>query len=220
MDREECRLDEIFQQQRQLMRKYAEIEASNGFGYELPLDLHNPHDQAVIREHFGRITEELVEVIDAYSQVITSPYPQSGMDEVLGEMADVYHFLIETFIISGLDPLWAVIKPTDKVPGETLDCKLKFVFHSPHVGGYQGQVLSPLAMSMVIFLYRAQHELKNKHWCRTQRETDIEKFHEYLREAHFAFISMCATLEFSHLDLYHAYMGKSKINRQRQDSGY
>lgn len=98
-------LGNIFSRQTELMTHYHEIEKKNGLlQYEkLPIDLHDRHGQARLRELIRRTTDELSE---ASHTLKNSPWKQShvltDVDHFYEEIADAFHFFIEFCISAGM----------------------------------------------------------------------------------------------------------------------
>lgn len=68
--------------------------------------LENRNTQAAIRENSGYVVEELMEAVGLLKN---KPWRKSNLDvdkfAYIEELADVWHFLIQTMIISGFTPL-------------------------------------------------------------------------------------------------------------------
>ena len=88
------------------MYRYHDIEENNGLLLyeEVPIDLHDRHGQARIRELIRRCVEELFE---ASHTLKNSPWKVSHVltdeDHFYEELADAFHFFIELCISVGLD---------------------------------------------------------------------------------------------------------------------
>lgn len=73
-------------------------------------------------------------------------------------------------------------------------------------------------------LFEATNLLKNKPWKQTEKLVDEEKFDEEMGDAVHFFLKLWllrhGTAESAAEALYHQYMGKSEINKQRQETNY
>jgi len=99
-------LENIFTRQRELMVKYHEIEKSNDLLlYEkIPVDLHDRHGQARMRELIRRCVEELIE---ASHTLKNSPWKCSHVltdeEHFYEELSDAFHFFLEICIAVGMN---------------------------------------------------------------------------------------------------------------------
>ena len=100
------RLKAIFKRQRELMKKYHEIEAKVGLLQtpEIPVDMDSHLGQARLKDFAWRITEELGEAMNCLKN---KPWKVTQMEtdknHYYEEIADAFHFFIELCILSGLD---------------------------------------------------------------------------------------------------------------------
>lgn len=84
----------IFQKQLELIEKYHVIEKKNGFPvFEFPVNLHDKHAQAKLKDFAWRMTEEFTESTDAHS-----------FEHKLEEVIDALHFFVELNILCGHYP--------------------------------------------------------------------------------------------------------------------
>jgi len=96
----------IFAKQMELMKKYEEIEGSNGLlqTSDIPVDLHDCKGQARLKDFAWRVTEEIGEAMNCLKN---KPWKQTHMltdeEHYLEELADAFHFFIELCILSGMD---------------------------------------------------------------------------------------------------------------------
>lgn len=98
-------LIEMFSLQKNLLERYRILEDLP----EFPLDLSQRSNQNLLRKYVQRLTEELSEAYDfldrAY-QHITQNYgeeAQEFIDQYNEELADVWHFMLEIFLMVGID---------------------------------------------------------------------------------------------------------------------
>ena len=94
----------MFAQQRQHMQAYSELGHEPVEPY-LHGDLSNRQVQAALREFAGYMTEELYEAVNLLKAKPWKKNPQpTDEQEFREELADYFHFVIEFFIIAGIDP--------------------------------------------------------------------------------------------------------------------
>jgi len=99
-------LEAIFDRQKELMEKYHPIEAANDLllSPDVPVDLDSAKGQARLKDFAWRVTEELGEAMNCLKN---KPWKQTQMltdrDHFYEELADALHFMVELFILSGLD---------------------------------------------------------------------------------------------------------------------
>jgi len=100
-------LPALFQKQKELMEHYIKIEKLPQY----PVDLASKSGQAVIKSFVGRFTEELSEGYEVLCEIanmteqshdITPKLLQKLKDYNI-EIADAFHFLLETMILAGFD---------------------------------------------------------------------------------------------------------------------
>jgi len=97
----------IFQRQLELMRKYHKIEKGNGHRVprNVPVNLHDRHDQQYLKDFAWRVTEEVGEAMNTLKN---KPWKQTELttdvDHFLEELVDGFHFYVELLILSGFDP--------------------------------------------------------------------------------------------------------------------
>lgn len=99
-------LEAIFERQKELMEKYHVIEKSVGLLQieDVPVDIDSHLGQARLKDFAWRITEEIGEAMNCLKN---KPWKQTQMltdvDHYMEELADAFHFIIELFILSGID---------------------------------------------------------------------------------------------------------------------
>lgn len=200
---EECRLEQIFQRQHELMEKYGPIEERNGVGRAVAqgadFDLDDPRWQYLLKDFAWRTTEEIGEALDAWSC--------REFDHAREEVADGLHFLVELLLITGMDPDDLCFESDDRDRLEDLwpenfftqeICTAKFV--------------EKLGMAMCC--------LKNRPWKQTQFSTDREEFKRRLIGAFRSYLSLAASFGLDSQSLYEMYFKKSRVNHFRIESKY
>lgn len=100
-------LKAIFEFQRELMKKYEEIERKSGLLQtdEVPVNLDSYAGQARLKDFAWRITEELGEAMNCLKMKPWKQTPQiTDQDHYREELIDALHFFIELLILSGFTP--------------------------------------------------------------------------------------------------------------------
>lgn len=202
--------DEIWKKQEMLMHKFDKIEHEHGLmqvPIGMPVDLNDKFYQARLRDFSQRVTCEMAEATEALQ---TESFEE--------EMADVYHFLIELMIIAGIPRHIVFSREGQDLPELFLDveayCEEEFL---EELSTPTDPMIKEAAYNFVESLMLAINELKKKPWKANHdgRETDVSKFHTFLSDAHFEFLSVCYLSGITATDLYNSYMDKSQINDQR-----
>ena len=116
------RLDLIFMRQHALMAKYIPIEVANDLCHttDCPVDLNDKFGQARLKDFFWRTTEELTESCEA-----NRIHPELR-NHVLEELADALHFLVETNLLAGINPL-AYCRPD--ILKDEYECQLEYIWN-------------------------------------------------------------------------------------------
>jgi len=203
----------IFDLQKELMKKYDQIEKINGFNIpEPPYNLDDSKVQARIKDMFWRTTEELAEAMET-----TPPFFQLTdwkkfwetdfcIRHFFEELADALHFLVEASIIAELNPetevavLFEIVSLLDI---DISDLNLKI-----------------LVSNVILSMGLAANILKNKPWKQTQMCTDVQKFKNKLIVVWVDFITLWQGLNCSQEDIYILYIKKHTVNVWRQDTNY
>jgi len=211
------RLDLIFQRQKELLKKYDQIEVANGLRYtsDCPVNLNDKKGQSVLKDYAWRITEELGEALEAF--VIHPDIPQHCDEEI----ADSLHFLTEFTILAGVSPDQIILseKKKDKLSSlyEKSSANLNYLI-TLHRRSYisicfrVGRFTESLAKTC--------NCLKNKPWKQTQMVTDVDYFRNNLVEAWTRFIQICISAKIPDQYLFELYFKKSEVNKFRQRSNY
>lgn len=101
------KLDMIFKRQKELMKKYHNIELKQGLlqTEDCPVNLNDAKGQARLKDFAWRITEELGEAMNCLKN---KPWKQTQMEtdtiHFIEEISDAFHFFIEMCILIGLTP--------------------------------------------------------------------------------------------------------------------
>jgi hypothetical protein len=194
------RLEMIFDRQKELMEKYAEIEKKSGVGKALlPEVFHidDPRVQAVCKDFAWRVTEELAECADALHQ-------GDGYVHAHEEAVDSLHFLVELFLLNGIGP------------GDVRSCPFEEMFDSHAEGEYVGLAV----YGVVLDLGRAMNCLKNKPWKQTHMETDAVRYRGHLVDSFHSWVRFAATIGMNAESVFDMYFKKSEVNKFRIRSEY
>lgn len=187
----------IFHEQRKLMERYHVIEEANGLllTHDIPVNLHDKFGQARLKDFAWRTMEEIGEALEAAAASVW------GFDEhSKEEMADALHFLVELFILAGLDHKELPFSDEFLIAGDG--------------------AIHPLA-AFVMNLGRSCNCLKNKPWKQTHMLTDVDKFYQCLNEAFTSFLQLCGVMGIHSVEeLFQLYFRKSRVNQFRQRSNY
>ena len=195
-------LEQIFKRQLELMEKYHDIEARSGiFNYQddgTPVNLTTVGGQARIKHLAWYTVEEIAEALDGKDKA-----------QQQEELVDALHFFVELCIASGYN--YDFFEPLELMFGRVKR------FHSDIDEGF-------LAQSVTKFIYalgNAMNRLKNKPWKQTPVPVDIPAYEGWLTLAMFHFIQIAWAYGIHQpQQLVDLYMGKAKVNQQRQESGY
>jgi hypothetical protein len=204
------KLQDIFDKQSSLMKKYETIERDNSLleTDDIPVDLDDRFGQARLKNFAWRVTEELMEGLEAYHKHDSVHFKE--------ELADALHFLTEMTILSG-----------HQHPGVSLEGMFIEAYGAIEVilehetGNVSGVDLTKLfTLDVVYNLGLACNCLKNKPWKQTHMITDKLKYAGFIDQAWASFIRLCAFVGFTPESLYDMYFRKNKVNQFRQNSNY
>lgn len=197
------KLTAVFDKQKELMEKYEVIEHENGFNVpsNIPVDINDKFDQHRLKDFAWRITEELAEAIEQIRF--------RNVKEAHGELADVLHFMAEMTILAGLED--EAIKVFEESPWSSIKVAQELKDDENYTR-YYGELTYTLAM--------ACHELKNKPWKQSHRETDEGAFTLYMKSFWRNFIYLCHETLLQADELFEEYHSKHAINKDRQKNGY
>ena len=189
-------LDFLLDRQRELVEKYKDIEGMP----DVPLDINTKETQIWVKDFLWRVTEELMEAYEAYSQ--------GHNDHFMEELSDSLHFYLEIFILIDHQPMFDDAILEDMI--EDAD----------------GRVLraEDLVVSMFNVIYHlglTGNFLRNKKWKQTQVFVDVIKFKEELNLGFFDLIWLIITagVKTKH-GLLSLYYKKYQVNQFRQRSKY
>lgn len=207
----------IFARQQELIEKYHHIEVANGFvaaDMPVPVDLDDRFAQYRIKDFCWRITEELMEALEAFTH--------DDMEHYIEECIDALHFITELCINVGLNPrdIYARAFSNEsefKQMGKffpDVDDPVKFV------GLVECRDVYPKVLEVVYLLGLAANTLKNKPWKQSHISTDENKFRMYLSCAYIQLIVLMGVSGLTPQDIYEVYYKKSEVNKFRQRSNY
>lgn len=99
------KLDLIFTRQRELMKKYYDIEKKNGaiVPDKIPVDLDSREGQYRLKDLAQRVVEELMESMNClHNKSWKNTMVATDKEHYFEELGDCIHFLIELCITSGM----------------------------------------------------------------------------------------------------------------------
>lgn len=205
------KLDLVFERQRELMEKYELIESRNGLlqTSDIPVDVHDKHGQARLKDMAWRVTEELTEAAEALLE------HQEVPNHFLEEVSDAFHFLVEFTILAGMS--------SKSFEGINIKDGLDRLFEgakimaAPHTSN--DDILRKVYF-VIHYLGLGCNCLKNKPWKQTQQLTDRVKFIGHITQTWISFIDMAHRAGFTSDTLFAMYFKKSEVNKFRQRSHY
>jgi len=200
------RLEMIFDRQRELSKKYSEIEGKAGIGRGiLPATFHidDPKCQYFLKDLAWRVTEELAEAIESMADPV----------HCKEEVADAWHFLVELVIEIGLGP-------ADVVDDNLGKDRLDIIIPGKNTGLDSETVVMFSAWKVVETLGLAMNCLKNKPWKQSHVSTDVDKFEDLVVQSVGRLGLLSWTVGMSADAVFELYFKKSEVNRFRQRSEY
>lgn len=217
------RLEAIFARQDELHRKYAPIERRQGTGYGLLGDrkwnIHAHHTQEVVKNYAWRVTEELMESYEAYGG------PGLHAHE---EIADAIHFLVELFLLQGIDHVTVAQMIAEEVYGampimhdkeDFLDyvVKTSYDFMMRDQASY---CLQATFFQTIYWLGMACNCLKQKPWKQSHVKTDVNKFEKCLARSFRCLMASAVMAGMNAKTIFDLYFRKSEVNKFRIRSKY
>lgn len=215
------RLQGIMDRQRELMHKYHNIELKSGLMQteECPVDIHSKAGQARLKDFSWRITEELMEALEAYRAGDT--------DHFYEELIDSLHFMMEQHILIGFDHQSYKSYVGDIldliVKGDSLDfyfANCKGIRHSKQLIINQKSIVNLGIINIIESIGLAMNCLKNKPWKQSHMLTDVAKFNFMMARAFLDYIAIVKHLGVYPDEIYGLYFRKSEVNKFRQRSNY
>lgn len=191
------KLTEIFQRQQELTIEFQRIELHNGlldYALGIPFNLEDPKAQKQLRATAWYIVEEIGEVLDATND-----------NERHEEVVDVFHFLTELLLCSGIGAKNIYPRRDDK-----LEHMFELAFNDTTLNSI---------LHLTERLADAMHCLKAKPWKQNPKITSIVMYQHKLIGVLFAFIEFAKSFGLTPDSLFSLYMGKAKVNQERIDTG-
>lgn len=221
------RLRAIFARQQELVVKYQEIEGMP----EYPFSPHSRIGQKFFKDFAWRMTEELVEAVEAFQNASDSEddteLQAKHMMHFEEEIIDALHFLVENLILAGITPDdFTEDKEYLEQPGtdildslyNTQGCLLIAEAQiNPEDTSF---CIEEVIMLPIIQIGLAMNCLKNKPWKQTEILTDVPKFTRLMKQALHDFIRMCICIDIDDQKLTDLYFKKAAVNSFRQRSKY
>ena len=192
----------IFDRQKELMKKYHDIEFKSGLMQteDCPVNLDDKRGQARIKDFAWRITEEIGEALDA----IENESGESALLHFHEELIDGLHFLTEMTILTGYDlPEYTTLKDLIE-EGTYRDC----------------YSLNDLVSDHVMYLGMMCNCLKNKPWKQSMMKTNKENFYKHLKLVWSNYIAILTSQDLTEEEITDLYLRKSQVNLFRQRSNY
>ena len=190
-------LPAIFKKQQELVDKYKEIEGIPDY----PFDVDNADHQIWIKDFLWRVTEELAEAMEAMLD-------GNGVHQI-EEVVDALHFIVELFILMGMEPLDNLNMTVMNIHARNLRADR----------GKEGTFENSFTDTIYI-LGLVGNTLKNKKWKKTQMQTDTEKFELLLKTAFSNLIAVFVSMGCTPKDIYTFYFKKSEVNNFRIRTNY
>lgn len=195
----------IFDKQKEIALKYAEIEKMGDLLQTTSINPDTANGQKWIKDFAWRFVEELTESEEARRMILSPTTPEIREENAkmkihqVEELIDALHFLTELTIIADAD---------ERIVNYHVNNK--FDFDADKVW-----------IDIVYNLGCMCNTLKNKPWKQTQMLTDRIKFYGYLQAVwdNFMFY-LRAGIGLSEEDIYNFYFKKNEVNKFRIRSKY
>lgn len=217
------KLEAIFNRQKELMEKYHDIEMSSGLMQtgDCPVDLHSKQGQARMKDFSWRITEELMEALEAYKL--------GDKEHFNEELIDALHFMVEQHVLAGIEPgdyihyITPISGYEDLITKDGLDFYFNAVVGIRSIKGYtfsDDMGITKGLLDIIESIGLAMNCLKNKPWKQTHMLTDVQKFKLLMSQAFLDYIRLMKFIGITPIGVYDLYFRKSKVNAFRQESKY
>lgn len=184
-------IQEMFFRQLDLMRRFAPIEGLPS--PEQPMDMTLQVSQDVARKLAWHVTEELSEAANAGPQT-----------EVLGELTDAFHYMVELCIYVGITPL-EIFNLIPKFPVK------------PNISLFATANPQEYYWGVTNRLGRAMQCLKLRPWRTVTSKVDMDTFRYQIQSAFFVLTELWAWQGQTDEDLYDHFCTKARINNTRLD---
>ena len=192
----------IFDRQKELMKKYHDIEFKSGLMQteDCPVNLDDKKGQARIKDFAWRITEEIGEALDA----IENESGESALLHFHEELVDGLHFLTEMTILTGYDlPEYTTLKD--------------LIEEGTYRDSY---TLNDLVSDHVMYLGMMCNCLKNKPWKQSMMKTNKENFYKHLKLVWSNYVAILTSQDLTEEEITDLYLRKSQVNQFRVRSNY
>ncbi len=223
-----CKLQEIFNRQKELMKIYDPIEVASGLTQteDVPVDMHDRMGQARLKDFAWRITEELTECTDALEK---HPNDEVHFRE---EIIDAFHFYIELMILSDMEMefLYKSFPDEYELGRESFfdllvdgaDFGIRFNPNPPTDAEKSVRLdeVSVLCWEVTENMGKAMNCLKNKPWKQAQMLTDVHVYQQHILYGLFSMFRLMLAVGMASDDMYEMYILKNKVNKFRQKSNY
>lgn len=219
------RLETIFNKQMELIKRFHDIEVSNGNMQteDFPVNLHDRKGQYQLKDMAWRFTEESAEAIEVY----INPMEDHDCD-LFEELVDGLHFLAEFTINAGFTPtdLTGVLSYTNF---EGMEDSLDYLYFMGTQIATRCSALDELNgkdsefeniyTRLIMWLGMTCNTLRNKPWKQRDTETNVELFLLRLQNVWTHYMALMSSAGMSQKDIYIGYMSKHQKNHERIDTG-
>jgi hypothetical protein len=196
-------LHDIFEKQKQLIIKYADIEKMP----EWPMSIHTREGQKWIKDFLWRVSEEMAESYEAFvfiGKELNEEKIKLHTTHNIEELIDALHFLVELIILVDRDADWA------RVALDSKKIKIELAIETP----------AQAYWAVIYYLGLVGNTLKNKPWKKTEMQTDDEKFYSNLAKAFKALFICMEVMGANEETVFNFYARKNQVNQFRQRSNY
>ena len=208
-------LADIFDKQRELANRYAEIEGHSPWPVK---DIDERPAQVYLKDFAWRCVEELAEMAHAEQHSVTEEH---GFEE----LGDALHFLTELCLI-------CEYKSSDILPqvsSMAFEYPMEWIFNEAAAEGHvpldRFEAEDRMKQRETAWLFVQElgwlcNHLKNKAWKQTDVPTDKVSFFAQLRIVWIKFAAVSISRGVMAKELYLLYYKKELVNRWRQETEY
>jgi len=204
-------LKALFDKQRELAKKYVDIEGMGDLLETTKTNLQTQRGQIWIKDFAWRVTEELTEAAQPLQEFdgYETSWSEAKELHVWEEVSDALHFFLELAIIAG----YTEEDFRDHMPVDYMAPRdLSLPHDHEHFFLYSYEI--------IYYLGIACNLLKNKKWKKTQMATDEIAFRKNILLAWDYLMTLFLMFGHTPADIYHIYFRKHQVNQFRQRSNY
>lgn len=197
-------LDYIFACQAEMIPHHVEKERKNNarWSCSTPVDLSTRAGQMQIKDFFWRVTEEVTETIDKFRH-------SASAEDIMEELVDVLHFLVEVAIHVG-------VTPYDLAPVNN-DQKLQYLFDRRRVAM---DSVDHSGYELIHELGQCAAMMKARPWRDKFPPVHKDDLIPHIRSAFMYLLSMFGLLVTNIEEIVEAFTHKYNINKRRLAEGY